>query len=277
MLTAAWKESKSDGVPLLSAGVAYYLFLALVPALIAAVLVYGLAFDEDDVRRQIEEFGEALPDDARDLLQTQMENIVNTSSEGLSIGLAVSLVAALWAASAAANGLIRAMNHVYDAAETRGFIKLRGISLLITLGGTVFIVLSAVALTVVPSLLRELDIGTAGRVGAESLRWLLLVAAFLAALAVFYWIGPNRKNRRLQWVTRGGVIATVLWIIASIGFAFYANNFGSYGATYGSLAGVVVLLLWMYITAYVVLFGGEVNAAVEEGADGEGQSSTATN
>ncbi len=269
VLKSAWQESKRDGVPLLSAGVAYYLFLALIPALLAAVLVYGLVFDEDDVQRQIDEFGEALPDEARELLQTQMDRIVTTSSEGLSIGLAVSLVAALWAASAAANGLIRAMNHVYDAEETRGFVKLRGLSLLITLGGTVFIVLSGAALAVVPALLRALEIGTAGRVGAESLRWLLLVAAFLAALAVFYWIGPNRENRRLQWITLGAVVATVLWIIASVGFAFYANNFGSYGATYGSLAGVVVLLLWMYITAYVVLFGGEINAVGEKGAEGE--------
>ena len=135
---------------------------------------------------------------------------------------------------------------------------------MITLGGTVFIVLSGVALTVVPALLRALDVGTAGRVGAESLRWLLLVAAFLAALAVFYWIGPDRADRRPQWITLGGAVATILWIVASIGFAFYANNFGSYGATYGSLAGVVVLLLWMYITAYVVLFGGEINAVREQ-------------
>jgi membrane protein len=260
----AWKEAKSDQVPLLAAGVAFYSFLALFPAMIAAVMLYGLVRDPADVQRQVDDLTAALPSDAASVLTTQLEAITSTSSGSLGLGLLVSLVLALWSASGGVGNILSAINIAYDEEETRGFVKRKALSLLLTLAAIVFVVVAISLVAVAPALLDNLVDAGPLRWGLEAVRWLGLIAAMSFALAVLYRVAPDRDDAEFKWVSVGAVVATVVWLVASLGFSLYVDNFGSYNKTYGALAGVVVLLLWLWLTMYVVLLGAEINAEAEQ-------------
>ena len=264
ILKRAWKEAKADQVPLIAAGVAFYAFLAIFPAIIAAVLLYGLLADPSQVASQVDQIGKALPSSAQNLLSDQLTSLTSTSQQSLGIGLVIALAGALWSASGGMGNLITAVNIGYDEEEDRGFVRRKGLSLLMTLGAIVFVVVAIALVAVLPAVLNALGLPPVLRVGVEVVRWLGLVVAMMAALGVLYRVAPDRDAPRLRWVSVGAVTATVLWVIASAGFSLYVDRFSSYGKTYGSLAGVVVLLLWLWITAYVVLLGAEMNAEAEQ-------------
>lgn len=260
----AWKEAKSDQMPLLAAGVAFYSFLALFPAMIAAVMLYGLLRDPDDVRRQVASLSDTLPSDAASLLTGQLEAITTTSSGGLGLGLVISLVLALWSASGGVGNVMTAVNLAYDEEETRGFVKRRALALGLTLAAIVFVVVAVSLVAVAPAVLDNVIGDGPARWGLEAARWLGLLVAMAVALAVLYKVAPDRDAPRFRWVSIGSVVATVIWLLASLGFSLYVDNFGSYNKTYGALAGVVVLLLWLWLTMYVVLLGAEINAEAEQ-------------
>ena len=260
----AWREAKSDQVPLLAAGVAFYSFLALFPAMIAAVMLYGLIRDPADVQRQVDELSATLPSDAASLLTTQLEALTTTSSSSLGLGLIISLVLALWSASGGVGNVMTAVNLAYDEEETRGFVKRKALALGLTLGAIVFVVVAVGMVAVAPAVLDNLVGAGPLRWALEVARWLGLLVAMSVALGVLYKLAPDRDAPKFRWVSIGSVVATVLWLLASLGFSLYVDNFGSYNKTYGALAGVVVLLLWLWLTMYVVLLGAEVNAEAEQ-------------
>jgi membrane protein len=259
----AFKEASDDHVPMLAGGVAFFAFLAVFPALIAALTLYGLVADPAQVARQIESLAGALPEDARPILVDQLNAVAAASNGALTIGLIISLLAALWSASSGTGNLVQAVNIAYDEDETRGFIKLRAIALALTLGAMVFVMVTLTLVAVLPPLLEALQLGVVGTVVAQIVRWGLLLALIIIALAVVYRIAPDRDAPRISWVSTGAVVAAALWILGSLGFSLYVNNFGSYNKTYGALAGVVVLMLWLFLTSYIVLLGAEINAESE--------------
>lgn len=260
----AWKEAKKDSVPLLAAGVAFYAFLALVPTLIAVVMIYGLVSDPADVEKQLESVGSALPSEAETLLNEQLSSLASASGRALGIGLIVSLLLALWSASGGTSNLITAVNVAYDEEVKRGFIKGKLLSLGLTIGAILFMVLAIALVAALPVLLDTLDAPGWLKAVVQVGRWLGLIVVVMIGLAVIYRLAPDRDSPKMRWVSIGAVVATVLWVIGSIGFSVYVDNFGSYGKTYGALAGVVVLLLWLWLTSYSVLLGAEVNAEAEQ-------------
>ncbi|MBD0292382.1 MAG: YihY/virulence factor BrkB family protein [Jiangellaceae bacterium] len=264
ILKRAWKEAKRDSVPLLAAGVAFFAFLALVPTLIALVLIYGLISDPEDVTRQIESFGEALPSEAEELLSSQMESLAATSSGALGIGVLVSLALALWSASGGTGNLITAVNVAYDEEIKRGFIKTRLLALGMTIAAIIFVAVAVALVAAIPVLVDTLNLPRWVEVLIGIGRWVGLVVAVMVALALLYRWAPDRDSPKMRWVSLGAIVATVLWVVASVGFSLYVDNFGSYGKTYGTLAGVVVLLLWLWISAYATLLGAEINAETEQ-------------
>jgi membrane protein len=263
VIRRAWEESKSDQVPLLAAGVAFFSFLSLFPAMIAAVMVYGLVRDPGEVSAQAQELADTLPDDAASLLTTQMEKIASTPQASLGLGLMVSLVLALWAASGGVGNIITSINLAYSEDETRGLVKRKALALGLTAGAIVFVLLAVALVAVAPPVLDSLVGSGPLRWVLEAIRWTLLLIAMSVMLAVLYRIAPDRRAPKFRWVSVGALVATVIWLLASFGFSIYVENFGSYGETYGALAGVVVLLLWLWITMFVVLFGAEINAESE--------------
>lgn len=264
ILKRAWAEQKEDNIGLLAAGVAYYAFTALFPALIAAVTLYGLVADPMDVTEQVKNITDSLPADTASVITDQLTSIAGNSSGALGVGLVVSVLGALFSASGGVGNVIKAINIAYDEQETRGFVKLRGLALLLTLGAVLFVVVAIGLIAVLPALFDDIGLGSAGTLVANVLRWVGLVVFMLLALAVLYRYAPDRDNPKFRWVGLGAGIATLLWVVASAGLSVYVSNFGSYGKTYGALAGVIVLLLWLYITAFIVLLGAEINSESEQ-------------
>ncbi len=214
VLRQAWKEARADHVPLLSAGVAFYAFLALVPTLIAIVLIYGLVSDPEDVAEQVDSLGSALPSSAEELLTEQMETLAATSQRSLGIGLVVALALALWSASSGIGNLITALNVAYDEQDERGFVKSKLLALGFTLAAIIFVALAIGLVAAAPVVLRALDAPGWVAVLAHAARWLGLVVAVLIALALVLPVGATprradvsvavrRRRRRDRPVDRG--------------------------------------------------------------------------
>ena len=259
----AWAENKADNMPIIAGGVAFFGFLSIFPALIALISIYGLVASPETVAQQVEDLSAQLPDEAAEIIGTQLEAIVSNSGSALSISLVISILAALWSASGGVGNVVTAINIAYDEVEARGFVKLKLTSLGLTLGAIVFVLITFGLLAVVPAVIEALGLGVVGTILAQVARWVLLLAVFAGALAVLYRVAPDRDAPRLSWVSLGSVVVTVVWAIVSVGFAVYVNNFGSYDKTYGAIAGVIVLMLWLYLTCYLVLLGAEINSEAE--------------
>lgn len=263
VLVRTLAEAKADQVPLLAAGVAFFGLLALVPALVAFVSLYGLLADPGDVARHVGDLLGAAPSEVQDLVRNQLEALTADSASSIGVGLAAGLAVALWSASSGMKHVIDALNTAYDEVEGRSFVKVRGLALLLTIGAVALLVVAMVVLTVVPSLLEGSALGSTTELVLGVLRWPALALAFAAALAVLYRVAPSRDDAEWRWVTPGAGVATVLWLVASAGFSLYVSRFGSYNDTYGSLGGVVVAMLWLFLTAYVVILGAELDAELE--------------
>jgi membrane protein len=257
----AFAEGSKDNVSMLAGGVAFFGFLAIIPALIALVSLYGLVADPAEVAATLESLSSALPASAQSLVADQIGSVVSAGTGSLTTGLIISVLAALFSASSGTQNLMAAINIAYDETEGRGAVKLRAIALGLTAGAIVFVVVAVALVAVAPILLDGL--GTAGRILAQVVRWVLLVVLVVVGLAVVYRVAPDRDAPRFRWVTPGSIASTVLWVVGSILFSLYVDNFGSYNKTYGALAGVVVFLLWMYLTSYIVLLGAEINSEAE--------------
>jgi membrane protein len=257
-----WAEAKADNVPLMAAGMAYYAFLAIFPAIIAAVLLYGFFADPATITTQLDALGSAIPADIKKTLTDQIGLAAGNGKVGF--GAVIAILVALFSASGGMSNLMTAVNLCYDEEETRGFVKKRLIALALTVGAIVFFLVVVSLVAVLPVVLGFL--GTNGVVLflVQAARWVLIVIVITVALAVLYRVAPDRDAPKLRWVSVGAALATLLWIIASVGFSIYVSQFGSYAKTYGAIAGIVILLLWLFITAYAILLGAEINAESEQ-------------
>jgi membrane protein len=259
----AWAENSADNMPIIAGGVAFFGFLSIFPALIAMISIYGLVASPQTVTRQVEDLSAQLPRDAAELIGAQLKAIAGNSGSALTWGLVVAILGALWSASGGVGNIVTAINLAYDEVETRNFVKLKATSLLLTFGAIVFVLITFGLVAVVPIVLDALPLGVAGTILAQVLRWVLLLTVFAGALAVLYRVAPDRDAPQLRWVSLGSVVVTVVWALVSLGFSFYVDNFGSYDKTYGTIAGVIVLMLWLYLTCYLVLLGAEINSEAE--------------
>jgi membrane protein len=256
-------EAKADNISLLSGGVAFFAVLAIVPLLVALLAIWGIFASPGDATRLIRDLASGLPHSAQRLVSEQLHHIAQRSNSGLGLTALISLVVACWSASSGTKHLIEAVNVAYDEDEHRGFVRMRALALALTGGAIVFLIVAIGLIAVVPSAVSDAGAPHALRLATDIAVWPVLAVMMVLALAVLYRVAPDRDDPKWRWVSWGAVLATLLWLVASAGFALYAANFGKYDQTYGSLAGVVVLLLWLYLTALVIVLGAEVNAALE--------------
>ncbi len=252
-------EMSEDNLSLVAAGVAFYGMLAIFPAIIAMVTVYALVATPEQIEHQIRPLLKTLPPGAADLLLAPLTSAANHGG-GLTIGLIVSLLGTLWAAAGGVSALMTGLNVIYDVHEGRNFVKLKARALSLTLVGMVAAIVALALVAAFPVALRHLGLDPAAALGAEVLRWAVLVVLIALALGAVYRFGPDRHDVRWRPVSAGTVAALVVWVLASIGFSFYVSNFNSYNKAYGSLAAVIVLLLWLYLSAFAVLLGAEIDA-----------------
>lgn len=255
-------QIREDNVGLMAGGVAYYAMLSLFPALAAIVMIYGLVADPQQVSETMGSVLEALPRSAAGLVEGQLQDVASTSSGALGIGVVITILTSLWSASAGMKGLIGGINSAYDERESRSFVPLRGLALGLTLGAIVGLLVAIALIAVLPNILEALGLDALQPLVTWG-RWPLLALLVVGALAVLYKVAPDRDDAELEWVSPGSIAATVLWLLGSAAFSIYVSNFGSYDQTYGALGGVIVLLLWLFLTGFVVLLGAELNAEAE--------------
>lgn len=263
VLRRVWQQSTRDNIDLVSAGVAFYLLLSLPPALAALISIYGLVTDPARAIAQLEELSRVIPEGAQGIVGDQLQQLAQRPGRALGFSFAVSLGIALWSTMRATKALMTACNLAHEEPEQRGFLRFNAVALALTLGLLLFLSLSIVLVAVAPAVLNLVGLGGALRVTIDVLRWPVLALLVLLSLAILYRHGPNRRSPKWRWVTWGSAVATGLWLVLSAGFSFYVSNFGGYDEMYGSLGAVVVLLVWLYLTAYVIVLGAELNAELE--------------
>jgi membrane protein len=255
------KEVKADQVPLLAAGVAFYVLLALFPAIIAGVSIYGLVADPQTVRDQINQLAQTLSPETAKLIGTQVQQVTSSAGGALGLATVIGILTALWSASSGMKALITGVNLAYDEPEGRKFVKLRGLSILMTLAAMVLLGVALALIVGFPAVPDSWP--TVLQWTAAVVRFVLLAVLLMAGLAALYRYAPDRDKPKWSWASPGSVVATVLWVLASVGFSVYVNAFGNYNKTYGALAGIIILMFWLYLTAFVVLVGAELNAELE--------------
>lgn len=256
-------QMEANHLSITAAGIAYFAFLAIFPGLAALVSLYGLFSDPMSVQKQLATVQSIMPQDAFAIIENQLKNIATQPQASLGLGFVGGLLLTLFSAGKGVSALIEAMNIVYEEQETRGFFKRNLLSLLYTLVIILMIVLCLIFLVITPVVLSFLRLPGISEALIKYLPWPFLALMIVLLLDFTYCYFPNRRRAKWRWVTYGSVFASGVWILASALFSFYVSNFGNFNQTYGSVGAVVVLMMWFYISAYIVLLGGTLNAEME--------------
>ena len=204
-----------------------------------------------------------LPEGGVSLIGEQLERVLEQQKSTLGLASVGALLFALWSANAGTKSIIDALNLVYSETEKRSFIKLNAVSLAFTLGLLMFGAIAIIALTVLPTILTAMGLGPTGELIVKIARWPALLVAVALVLALIYRFGPSREHPQWQWVSPGSAFAAITWVVVSLAFSFYAENFGSYNKTYGTLGAAIGFMIWMWLSTIVVLTGAELNAELE--------------
>jgi len=262
-----FERVSKDNLTLVAAGVAFYAMTAIFPALAAFVSIYGLFADPNSIQQQIAGFSGLLPPNSLKLLTDALQSFASKSTSSLNVALFVSVALAIWSAKAGVTALISGLNIANETEEERGFITQQLVALALTVGAVFFAIVAFAVVALLPIVVDVFPLPDSLKTTLGLGRWPLLVVMVSFALAAVYRFGPSREHPKWRWITWGAATATVLWIVGSAAFSLYASRFGSYDATYGSLAAPVILLLWFWVSALAVLLGAEIDAELEH-ADG---------
>lgn len=268
VVRSTMREFTSDQCTDLAAALTYYAVLSIFPALVVVVSLLGvLGQGQSTVDAILQIVSSVGPDSAVDTLRGPIEQLVQSPSAGLT--LLIGIAGALWSASGYIGAFGRAMNRIYEIDEGRPVWKLRPLQLLLTLAGLVVVAAAALSLAITGPVAKA--VGDAIGVGSAAVtvwnvaRWPLLLILVALSVAILYYTTPNVKQPKFRWVSVGAGVAILVWIVASVGFGFYVSNFSNYNKTYGALAGVIVFLLWLWITNLALLFGAEIDSELERG------------
>lgn len=264
-LTNFWAELDRDHVSIMAAGVAFYALLSIFPGMSALISIYGLVSDPATIEHQLSSLAGVLPQEALKLLSDQLHALVAAPRDKLGFGLLISLLLALWSATSGTGALMQALTVAYEERDNRGSLSFYGTAIALTLGIGIFALLSLFLIAVVPAIIDLLPLSEVWRDRVSLIRWPLLAVLALLALGLLYRYAPARQQHPCWHLFSAGTIAAaLLWLLGSAGFSFYVARFSSYDKTYGSLGAVVVLLMWFYVTTYIVLAGAELNSEVEK-------------
>lgn len=257
------EELGKDNTSVVAAGVAFFAMLAIIPAITAVVSMWAVFADPQTVAGQLAAFSSLFPPDARRILEQELSRIASQSTRDLSVAALSSIVLAVWSASRATKAMIGAVNRAYDERTRRGFLRTQALGLLFTFAVVVATAIAIAAIVAVPWLAGRLQIPAGILAIIELARWPILCVLMFFGIGALYRYAPSRSRAEGRWITWGAVVATALWLLGSLSFASYVSWFPSMTASYGSLTAAVVLLLWFWISAYVVLLGAELNAEME--------------
>ncbi len=259
------KDKVGDNrLSLISAAMSYYAFLAFVPAVTSIVLMYAWISDPAEISQHIATFGAFIPNDFQEILRQQLTSLASKKTEA-TLGLSAigALLFSLYSSSKACGAIIVAMNIIHEQKEERGFIKLNLLAIELTFLGVILSVFAIIVVIAIPALFGNFEFGNTIKTVVALVSWIVLLTIFSSYLGIIYRYGPCRNKPKWRWVSWGAVIASIFWALASLLFSLYAAKFGDFNKTYGSLGAIIVLLIWFYISSFVILMGAEINAKLE--------------
>ncbi len=252
-----------DHIPIVAAGIAFYFFLAIFPALAAIISVYGLVVQPDQVASQIASLAGGFPQNAQEMISGFGERLTGKSGGELGWGVALSILVSLWSANKGTKAVFEGLNIAYNEVDNRSFIKKNALTLLATLLALITWIVAMALIAGFPAITGMLGLPDIVQTLIDYLRWPLLAVIVMTFLAWIYKIAPDRDSPKIRWVNAGSIVATLLWLGGSMLFSLYVDNFGNFDNTYGSFAAIVVLMLWFFLTAFIILLGGEINSETE--------------
>jgi membrane protein len=258
-----YQQINDDRLLAVAAGVVFYGLLALFPGITALVSLYGLFASPSTMNDHLSSMAGLLPAGGFQIFQDQVNRLSAKGGGTLSFGFIFGLGLALWSANAGMKAIMDALNVVYDEKEKRGFIKLNLVSLAFTLAAIASVLVAIGAVVVLPLLLNYVGLSNVSEILLRIVRWPVLLVLIIIGLAVLYRFGPSRREARWQWLSVGSVFAAVAWLASSALLSWYLANFANYDATYGSLGAAIGLMMWMWISSIVILFGAELNSEIE--------------
>ncbi|MEP5731335.1 MAG: YihY/virulence factor BrkB family protein [Sulfitobacter sp.] len=247
---------------LISAGVAFFSMLSLFPGLAALIALMGVISDPIVVVAQLEEMRPFLPEDVFEIINTQVVSLVSASNDTLGWAGALSLIVALWSARTGVGAMISGLNAVYgvdDRQTARHYLR----ATLLTLALVGVVLIALLSLVVIPVLLAFFPLGSVGTLLIDGLRWIVAVSVLFVGIGLLYRFGPNRDKGSVGWLSSGAMVAVVFWVVLSLGFSYYVANFGNYNQVYGSIGAVIAMLIWLWISSFLVLYGAALNAQIE--------------
>ncbi len=256
-----------NNLTIVSAGVAFYAFLAIFPALMALLSLYGLAVNPEQAEQQISQLSGMMPEEAFSIIKERIENLISTPGNTLGWGTTLGILISLWSANAGTKSLFTGVDIAYNTKNDRGFIKQNALTFLFTLGFIITLLLSMTLIVVFPALVQAFELQENIDSLVSWIRWPLLAVIVIFVISLIYKYAPYRKSPKFKWVVVGASVATLLWLILSLGFSFYVSNFGNYGEMYGSISAVVILMLWLFLTSFIILLGAELNSQTERYAE----------
>jgi len=263
ILYRVWNAVFEDHIGLVAAGVAFYGLLAIFPAITALMAIAGLMVDPADVAGQLQMMESVVPEAAAKIILDQAESVAGSQETGLGIAFIVSLVLAVFYASRGMASLMEGLNLAYDESETRSILLLFVLTFALTILLVLALLLALISTLLLPAVLQFLPLPPWLENVLSLLRWVIMGLLTITGLSIVYRFGPCRTGARWKWITPGASLACFLWLLVSIGFSVYVSNFGSYNETFGSLAGVIILLMWLWLSAYIVLLGAELDGEME--------------
>ena len=257
------RRTGPDQLGLIAAGVAFYALLAVFPAIAALTALAGLFTEAEAVVDQLQFFTEYLPDEAALILLNQANKVASSSDEGLTLALALGVGFAIYLSTRATTSLIHGLNIAFQETESRGIIGFWVNVVLLTAALLFGVVVLALLLIGLPTALAfiPVDVGTEQTLAAA--RWILVATVVVAGMSILYRWGPSRASAKWKWLTPGTLVSSLLWFLGTIGFSLYVANFGNYNQTFGSLGGVIILLTWLWLSAFIILLGALLDAEVD--------------
>jgi len=263
ILSRTYERSNDDRLLATAAGVVFFGLLAVFPAVTALVSSYGLFADPSTIGANLQRLALMLPEGSFQVVQDQIARVLDKGSVALGWTFLFGLTFAIWSANAGVKAVIDALNVVYQEREKRSFIRLNLLSLTFTIGGIAALLLMVSAVVAFPLAFEHLGLPPDSQLIVSLARWPLMFVLLVAALGTLYRFGPSRQPARWQWLGVGTLAAALLWIAGSSVLSWYLSNFGNYNATYGSLGAAIGLMIWMWMSAIIVLFGAELNSEIE--------------
>ena len=263
VLWRTYEQINEDRLLAIAAGVVFFGLLAVFPAITALVSCYGLFADASTISDNLQTLALMLPDGSFQIVQDQIARVLANGQAKLGLTFLFGLALALWSANAGVKAVIDALNVVYGEREKRSFIKLNMLSLAFTTGAIAALLLMVSAVVALPLTLDRIGLATDSKMIISLARWPLLLLVVVLALGILYRFGPSRPGARWEWLSIGTLAAALLWLAGSALLSWYLSNFGNYSVTYGSLGAAIGLMMWMWMSAIIVLCGAELNSEIE--------------